>query len=174
MTLVLALPNGNDSFTVYTNVSRKELRCVLMQNGNVIGFASSKLKPHQQNYPTHDLEVAAVIFALKKWRNYLYRVTFEIYMDHKSFQYLFFQLKLNMRQRRWMKFLKNYDCTINYHPEKANIVADALNRKVQVAGLMINEWNMLEKVSEWNPHLECQKFILKNIMVSSTLLDRIQ
>ena len=97
-----------------------------MQNGSVIAYASRKLKPHEQKYPTHDLELAAVVFALKKWRHYLYGVTFEVYNDHKRLKYLFSQKELNLRQRRWMEFLEDYDCTINYHPGKANVVADAL------------------------------------------------
>ncbi|XP_071905688.1 uncharacterized protein [Coffea arabica] len=121
MAPVLALPNGKDSFTVYTDASREGLGCVLMQNKNVIAFASRKLKTHEQNYPTHYLELAAVVFALKKWRHYLYGVTFEVYSDHKSLKYLFSQKELNMRQRRWMELLEDYDCTINYHPGKANV-----------------------------------------------------
>ncbi|XP_071901792.1 uncharacterized protein [Coffea arabica] len=132
MAPVLVLPNGVEGFAVYTDASREGLGCVLMQNRNVISFASRKLKPHEQNYPTHDLELAAVVFALKKWRHYLYGVTFEVYSDHKSLRYFFSQKELNMRQRRWIEFLEDYDCTINYHPGKANMVADALSRKAQV------------------------------------------
>ncbi|XP_071920667.1 uncharacterized protein [Coffea arabica] len=171
---VLALPNGRDSFTVYTDVSREGLGCVLMQNGSVIAYASRKLKPHERNYPTHDLELAAVVFALKKWRHYLYGVTFEVYTDHKSLKYLFSQKELNLRQRRWVEFLEDYDCTINYHPGKANVVADALSRQVQIAGLMAKEWNLLEEVSEWNPRLDRQRVIFCNITVRSELLDRIK
>ena len=173
MAPILTLSNGKDSFTVYTDASREGLGCVLMQNKNVIAFASRKLKPHEQNYPTHDLELAAVVFALKKWRHYLYGVTFEVYSDHKSLKYLFPQKKLNMRQWQWMKFLENYDCTINYHLGKANVVTDALSRKTQVAGLMVKEWDMLEKISEWNPCLDRRKVIFENIRVTSTILDRI-
>ena len=86
---ILTLSNGKDSFVVYTDASRMGLGCVLMQNGQVIAYASRKLKPHEQNYPTHDLELAAVVFALQKWRQYLYGVTFEIFTDHKSLKYLF-------------------------------------------------------------------------------------
>nr|XP_027060692.1 uncharacterized protein LOC113687227 [Coffea arabica] len=127
---VLALPNGKDNFTVYTDASREGLGCVLMQNGSVIAYVSRKLKSHERNYPTHDLELAAVVFALKKWRHYLYGVTFEMYTDHKILKYLFFQKELNLRQRRWVEFLEDYDCTINYHSGKANVIADALSRKV--------------------------------------------
>ena len=91
------MPNGSDSFRVYTDASREGLGCVLMQNKIVIAYASRKLKPHEQNYPTHDLELAAMVFVLKKWRHYLYGVTFEVFTDHKSFKYLFSQKELNLR-----------------------------------------------------------------------------
>ena len=169
--LVLVLPNRKDNFVVYTDASKEGLACVLMQNDKVITW---KLKPHERNYPTHDLELAAVVFALKKWRHYLYVVTFEIFTNHKSLKYLFSQKELNLRQRRWVKFLKDYDCTINYHPGKANVVADALSRQVQVAGLMIKELHLLEEVSYWNPLLEPRKVILGNIVVKSTSLERIK
>ena len=100
-----------------------------MQYGKVIAYASRQLKNHERNYPTHDLEMAAVVFALKIWRHYLYGETCEIYTDHKSLKYIFDQKDLNLRQRRWMEFMKDYDCKILYHPGKANVVADALSRK---------------------------------------------
>ena len=78
----------------------------------------------------------------------MYGVTFEVYTDHKSLKYLFSQKELNLRQRQWMEFLEDYDCTINYHPGKANVVADALSRKIQLTGLMVREWNLLEDVSK--------------------------
>ncbi|KAL0313581.1 UNVERIFIED_CONTAM: Transposon Tf2-11 polyprotein [Sesamum radiatum] len=127
---ILALPNGTKNLVVYTDASKEGLGCVLMQYGKVIAYASRQLKQHEKNYPTHDLELAAIIFALAKWRHYLYGATFTIYTDHKSLKYLFSQKDLNMRQRRWMEFLDDYDCTIQYHPGKANIVADALSRKL--------------------------------------------
>ncbi|KAL0400119.1 UNVERIFIED_CONTAM: Retrovirus-related Pol polyprotein from transposon.6 [Sesamum radiatum] len=127
---ILALPNGTINLVVYTDASKEGLGCVLMQYGKVIAYASRQLKQHEKNYPTHDLELAAIIFALAKWRHYLYGATFTIYTDHKSLKYLFSQKDLNMRQRRWMEFLDDYDCTIQYHPGKANVVADALSRKL--------------------------------------------
>ena len=97
-----------------------------MQNGKAIAYASRQLRPNESSYPVHDLELAAVVFALKIWRHYLYGETFQIFTDHKSLKYLMSQRELNMRQRRWMELLKDYDCTIEYHPGKANVVADAL------------------------------------------------
>ena len=95
----------------------------------MIAYASRQLKKHEQNYPTHDLELVAVVFALWIWRHYLYGVPCKIFIDHKSLQYLFSQKELNMRQRRWVELIKDYECTIEYHPGKANVVADALSRK---------------------------------------------
>ena len=100
-----------------------------MQNDRVIAYASRQLKKHEENYPTHDLELAAVVFALKIWRHYLYGVPCRIFTDHKSLQYIFTQEELNLRQRRWLELIKDYDCTIEYHPGKANVVADALSRR---------------------------------------------
>ena len=105
-----------------------------MQEKNVIAYASRQLKVHECDYPTHDLELAAVVFALKQWRHYLYGVKCEVYTEHRSLQYLFTQKDLNLRQRRWMELLKDYDITILYHPGKANVVADALSRKAGSMG----------------------------------------
>ncbi|KAJ4978752.1 hypothetical protein NE237_009532 [Protea cynaroides] len=100
-----------------------------MQGEQVVAYASRQLKVHEKNYPTHDLELAAVVHAVKIWRHYLYGEKFQIKLDHKSLTYLFNQKELNMRQRRWLELLKDYDCDIQYHPGKANVVADALSRK---------------------------------------------
>ena len=126
---VLTLPSGQDGFAVYCDASRQGLGCVLMQNDKVIAYASRQLKKHEQNYPTHDLELAAVVFSLRIWRHYLYGVPCRIFTDYKSLQYLFTQKELNMRQRRWIELIKDYECTIEYHPGKANVVADALSRR---------------------------------------------
>ena len=95
----------------------------------MVAYASRQLKPHEKNYPTHDLELTAIVFALKIWRHYLYEEKCFIYTDHKSLKYLPSQRELNLRQRRWMELIKDYDCVIDYHPGKANVVADALSRK---------------------------------------------
>jgi hypothetical protein len=102
-----------------------------MQQGKVIAYASRQLKNHERNYPTHDLELAAIVFALKIWRHYLYGARCEIYTDHKSLKYIFTQKDLNMRQQRWLELIKDYDCCIFYHPGKENVVADALSKKSQ-------------------------------------------
>ncbi|KAA3487114.1 Retrotransposable element Tf2 [Gossypium australe] len=117
-------------FAVYCDASYTGLGCVLMQDGQVVAYASRQLRPHELNYPTHDLELAVVLFALKSWRHYLYGEKSIIYTDHKSLKYLFTQKELNLRQRRWIELLKDYDCLIAYHPGKANVVADALSRRV--------------------------------------------
>ena len=119
---ILIVPDRGQGYTVYCDASRAGLGCVLMQSGRVVAYGSRQLKNHEQNYPTHDIELAAVVFALKIWRHYLYGEEFEVYSDHKSLKYIFTQRDLNMRQRRGMKFLEDYDFTLHYHPGKANVV----------------------------------------------------
>ena len=102
---------------------------MLMQNDNVITYASRHLKEYEKRYPTHDMELAAVVFALKIWRHYLYGERCEIYTDHKSLKYFFTQKELNMRQCRRLELVNDYDCEILYHQGKRNVVADALSRK---------------------------------------------
>jgi len=126
---VLILPSGIEGFVVYSDASRKGLGCVLMQHGKVVAYASRQLKTHEVNYPVHDLELAAVVFALRVWRHYLYGSRVQIFTDHKSLKYLMSQKELNMRQWRWVELIKDYDCIIDYHPGKVNVVADALSRK---------------------------------------------
>ena len=100
-----------------------------MQVGKVVAYASRQLKLHEKNYPTYDLELAAIVFALKIWRHYLYGEKCFIYINHKSLKYLPSQRELNLRQRRWMELIKDYDCMIDHHPGKSNVVADALSKK---------------------------------------------
>ena len=97
---ILKLPEGNEGFEVYSDASRQGLGCVLMQHKRVVVYAPRQLKKHELNYPTHDLELAAIIFALKTWRHYLYGATGQIFTNHKSLKYLFTQKELNIRQRR--------------------------------------------------------------------------
>ncbi|GJZ28288.1 putative reverse transcriptase domain-containing protein, partial [Tanacetum coccineum] len=120
---ILALPQGAENFIVYCDASHKGLGAVLMQNEKVIAYASRQLKIHEKNYTTHDLELGAVVFALKIWRHYLYGTKCTVFTDHKSLQHILDQKELNMRQRRWLELLSDYDCEIRYHPGKANVVA---------------------------------------------------
>ncbi|GJZ64972.1 putative reverse transcriptase domain-containing protein, partial [Tanacetum coccineum] len=124
--LILALPEGNKNFVVYCNASLQGLGAVLMQKEKVIAYASRQLKPHQENYTTHDLELGAVVFALKIWRYYLYGTKCTVFTDHKSLQHILHQKELNMRQRCWLELLADYDCEIHYHLGKANssIISD--------------------------------------------------
>ncbi|GJU48744.1 putative reverse transcriptase domain-containing protein [Tanacetum coccineum] len=125
---ILALPEGSEDFVVYCDASHKGLGVVLMQREKVIAYASRQLKVHEKNYTTHDLELGSVVFALKIWRHYLYGTRCTVFTDHKSLQHILDQKELNMRQRRWLELLSDYDCDIRYHPGKANVVADALSQ----------------------------------------------
>ncbi|GJV01806.1 putative reverse transcriptase domain-containing protein [Tanacetum coccineum] len=126
---ILALPEGSEDFIAYCDASKKGLGAVLMQREKVIAYASRQLKIHEKNYTTHDLELGAVVFALKIWRHYLYGTKCTVFTDHKSLQHILNQKELNMRQRRWLELLSDYDCEIRYHPRKAYVVADALSKK---------------------------------------------
>ncbi|XP_035540222.1 uncharacterized protein LOC109013719, partial [Juglans regia] len=123
MAPVLALPEPHKPFVIFSDASKFGLGCVLMQEGRVVAYASRQLKIHERNYPTHDLELAAIVFALKIWRHYLYGEACEVYTDHKSLKHLFTQKNLNMRQRRWLELISDYQCEIKYHPGKANLAA---------------------------------------------------
>jgi hypothetical protein len=128
---VLAQPNNGKPLDVYCDASGTGLGCVLIQDIRVIAYASRALRPHEQNYPTHDLELAAVVHALKMWRHYLMGTHCNIFTDHKSLKYIFTRADLNMRQRKWLELIKDYDLEVHYHPGKANVVANALSRKSQ-------------------------------------------
>ncbi|GJV12054.1 putative nucleotidyltransferase, ribonuclease H [Tanacetum coccineum] len=135
---ILALPEGSEDFIAYCDASKKGLGAVLMQREKVISYASRQLKIHEKNYTTHDLELGAVVFALKIWRHYLYGTKCTVFTDHKSLQHILDQKELNMRQRRWLELLSDYDCDIRYHPGKANVVADALSRKEREPPLRVH------------------------------------
>jgi len=143
---VLISPKSDEPFAVYCDVSKLGLGGVLMQDNKVVVYASRQLRIHERNYPTHDLELVAVVFVLKIWRHYLYGSRFEVFNDHKSLKYLFDQKELNMRQRRWLELLKDYDFGLNYHPGKANVVANALSRKtLHMSAMMVKELELLEQ-----------------------------
>ncbi|GJV96873.1 putative reverse transcriptase domain-containing protein, partial [Tanacetum coccineum] len=134
---ILALPEGSEDFVAYCDASHKGLGAVLMQREKVIAYASRQLKVHEKNYTTHDLELGSVVFALKIWRHYLYGTRCTVFTDHKSLQHILDQKELNMRQRRWLELLSDYDCDIRYHPGKANVVADALSHKERIEPLRV-------------------------------------
>ncbi|GJR86866.1 retrovirus-related pol polyprotein from transposon TNT 1-94 [Tanacetum coccineum] len=125
---ILDLPKGSEDFVVYYDASHKGLGDVLMKREKVIAYASQQLKVHEKNYTTHDLELGSVVFALKKWRLYLYGTKCTVFTDHKSLKHILDQKELNMRQHHWLELLSDYDCDIRYHPGKANVVADALSQ----------------------------------------------
>jgi hypothetical protein len=144
---VLVMPDLQKGFDIYCDACGQGLGCVLMQEGHVIAYTSRQLRKHELNYPTHDLELAAVVHALKIWRHYVmgtkcrwlelikdYKSLKYIFTqkDHKSLKYIFTQNDLNLRQRRWLELIKDYDLEIHYHPGKANLVADALSQKEHV------------------------------------------
>nr|GFA53576.1 putative reverse transcriptase domain-containing protein [Tanacetum cinerariifolium] len=124
-------------FFVYCDASIQGLGVVLMQREKVIAYASGQLKPHEENYTTHDLELGAVVFAIIIWRHYLYGTKCIAFTNHKSLQHVLNQKELNMRQRRWLELLTDYDCEIRYHPGKANVVANALSRKRIIKSLRV-------------------------------------
>ncbi|GJX28859.1 putative reverse transcriptase domain-containing protein [Tanacetum coccineum] len=134
---ILALPEGAENFIVYCDASHKGLGVVLMQNKKVIAYASRQSKIHEKNYTTHNLELGAVVFALKIWRHYMYRTKCTVFTNHKSLQHNLDQKELNMRQRCWLELLGDYDCKIRYHPGKANVVVDALSRKERIKPLWV-------------------------------------
>ncbi|GJX65467.1 putative reverse transcriptase domain-containing protein [Tanacetum coccineum] len=170
---ILALPKGMKDFVVYCDASLKGYEAVLMQWEKVIAYASRQLKVHEENYTTYDLELGAVVFALRLWRHYLYGTKCVVFTDHKSPQYILNQKELNTRQRRWIQLLSDYDYEIRYHPGKANVVADALSWKerinpLRVRALMMTVHNDLPKQI-----LEAQKEVTKKKNVKAEKLGRL-
>ncbi|GKB33013.1 putative reverse transcriptase domain-containing protein, partial [Tanacetum coccineum] len=160
---ILMLPDGPDEFVVYCDASNQGFGCVLMQRGKVIAYASRQLKIHENNYTTHDLEFGAIVFALKIWRHYLYKIKSVIYTDHRSLQHIFDQKDLNMRQRRWVELFSDYDCEIRYHLGKANVVADALSRKERVKSRRVRAMSMTIHSSIKGRILEAQNEASKDL-----------
>nr|XP_051201628.1 uncharacterized protein LOC127315153 [Lolium perenne] len=172
---VLTMPDITKDFDVYCDASKLGLGSVLMQEGKVIAYLSRQLRPHEMNYPTHDLELAAVVHALKTWRHYLVGNRCEIYTDHKSLKYIFTQRELNMRQSRWMELIKDYDLGIHYHPGKANVVADALSREPCSLNALIKiaQPKLYEELEEFGLELVSHGF-LANLELKPTLFDQIK
>jgi hypothetical protein len=132
MTPVLTMPDIEKPFSIYCDASDQGLGCVLMQDGHVVAYASRQLRKHEEKYLTHGLELTTLVHALKIWRHYIIGKRCEVYSDHKSLKYIFTQRDLNLRQRRWLELIKDYDLGINYHPGNANVVADALSRRTHL------------------------------------------
>jgi hypothetical protein len=138
-TPVLTMPDMERPFLIYCDASGQGLGCVLMQDGHVVAYASRQLRKHEEKYPTHDLELAAVVHTLKIWRHYIIGKRCEVYSDHKSLKYIFTQPDLNLMQRRWLELINDYDLGINYHHDKANVLADALRRRSHLNMLATRE-----------------------------------
>ena len=175
-TPILIVLDRGQGYTAYCDASRAGLGCVLMHSGRVVTYGSRQLKNHELNYPTHDMELVAVVFALKSWRHYLYGKQFKMYSDYKSLKYIFMQRDLNMRQRRWMEFLEDYDFTLHYHPGKTNVVADALSRKSRgaLASIASREWRMLETVGQFElQYREQAQGTLGSLVATPFLLSRV-
>jgi hypothetical protein len=171
---VLAQPDIEKPFDVYCDASGSGLGCVLMQEGRVIAYASRQLRRHAEHYPTHDLELADVVHALKIWRHYLLENICHIYTDHKSLKYIFTQSELNMRQRRWLELIKDYELEIHYHPGKANVVADALSRKAACHCLTMktSDFTLCQEMEKLNMGM-IQHGTLNHLKLESVLLQRI-
>ena len=173
---ILIVPDRGQGCTMYCDASRAGLGSVLMQSGRVVAYGSRQLKNHEQNYPTHGMELEAVVFSLKIWCHYLYGEEFEVYSDHKSLKYIFTQRDLNMRQHRWMELLEDYDFTLHYHPGKANVMADVLSWKSWgvLASIASWEWRMLETVGQFGlQYSEQAESILGSLVATPSLLSRV-
>src|SRR6187399_413870 len=172
---VLILPNIRKDFQVYCDASRQGLGGVLMQEGRVVSYASRQLKPHELNYATHDLELAAVVHALKTWRHFLIGNRCDVYTNHKSLKYIFTQKELNLRQRRWLELIKDYDVKLHYHPGKANVIADALSWKSYAITLV--KGGLPEELAEDLRELRLEivpRGFVATLEVQSTLLGKIR
>jgi hypothetical protein len=171
---VLAQPDIENPFDVYCDASGNGLGCVLMQEGRMIAYASRQLRRHEEHYQTHDLELAAVVHALKIWRHYLLGNICHIYTDHKSLKYIFTQSELNMRQRRWLELIKDYELEIHYHLGKANVVADALSHKASCHCLTVktSDITLCQEMEKLNLGM-IQHGTLNQLKLESVLLQRI-
>jgi hypothetical protein len=165
---VLAQPDIDKPFDVYCDASSTGLGGVLMQEGRVISYSSRQLRRHEEHYLTHDLELPAVVMALRTWRHYLHGSVVHIYMDHKSLMYNFTQPDLNMRQRRWLELIKDFELEVHYHLSKANVIADALSRKAHYKYLLALHLTGGESSTQVLPNLS-----LFNITLTPTLRDEI-
>jgi hypothetical protein len=138
-TAILTVSNMEKPFSIYCDASGHSLGCVPMQDGHVVAYASRQLRKHEEKYPTYDLELVTIVHALKIWIHYIIGKRCEVYSDHKSLKYIFTQPDLNLRQQKWLELIKHYNLGINYHPGKANVIADALSRRSHLNMLTTRE-----------------------------------
>jgi ribonuclease HI len=173
--LILVMLDMEKPFSIYCDTSGQGLGCILMQDSHMVAYASRQLRKHEAHYPTHDLELAAVVHALKIWRHYLMGKRCEVYTDHKSLKYIFTQSNLNLRQRRWLELIKDYDLGINYHPAKANVVADALSQRSHASQLVVDSmpFELCEEFDKLNLSIVTNTEAME-MEVGSSLLQEIQ
>jgi hypothetical protein len=173
--LILVMPNMEKSFSIYCDASGQGFGCVLMQDGHMIAYASWQLRKHETHYPTHDLELAAVVHTLKIWRHYLMGKRYELYMDQKRLKYIFTQSNMNLKQRRWLELIKDYDLGINYHPGKANVVAEALRRRSHVSQIVVHSmpFELCEDFDKLNLRIVANTEVME-MEVGSSLLQEIR
>jgi hypothetical protein len=169
------MPDMEKLFSIYCDASSQEVGCVLMQDGHVVAYVSRQLREHEAHYPIHDLVLAAIVHALKIWMHYLMRKRCELYTDHKSLKYIFTQSNLSLRQRRWLELIKDYDLEINYHPGKANLVADVLSRRSHVSQLMVDSisFELCEEFDKLNLRIIVNTEVME-MEVGSSLLQEIR
>jgi hypothetical protein len=169
------MPDMEKPFSIYCDALGQRLGCVLMQDGRVVAYASRLLRKPEVNYPTHDLDLAVVVHALKIWRNCLVGKRCKLYMDHKSLKYIFTESNLNLKQRRWLELMKGYDLRINYHPGKANVVADAVSRRSHVSQPVVDSmpFELCEEFDKLNLRIFTNIEATK-MEVGSNLLQEIQ
>src|SRR4051812_27047130 len=172
---VLSPPDTRKDFVIYCDASRHGLACVLMQEHKVIAYGSRQLRTHEDKYPTHDLELAAVIYALKLWRHYLVGNHCEIYTDHQSLKYLFTQPDLNLRQQRWLETIADFNMDIHYTAGKANVMGVALSRKAYCSELevQLEQPPLYEEFQKLNLEIVPQGYV-NNLVVESDLVKSVK
>ena len=173
ITPILAIPNNSKEYVIYDDASKSGIGCVLMQNGKVIAYTSRQLKDYEKNYPLYDLELAAVVHALKIWCHNLIGAHCKVYTDYNSLKYFFTQNELNMRQWQRLELVKDYDYyEINYHPRKANMVVNALSRKSSMLALRILLKPLQNDICKVEIELVAEKLV--NMTLHSILLEKIK
>jgi hypothetical protein len=172
--LILVMPDMEKQFSIDCDASGQGLGCVLMQDGHMVAYTSQQLSKHEVHYPTHDLEQAVVVHTLTIWRHYIIGKRCELYTNHKSLKYIFTQLDLNLHQRRWLELIKDYDLGINYHPRKANVIADALSRGSHVSQLVVDSmsFELCEEFNKLNLRIVANMEAVE-MKIGSSLLQKI-